>query len=87
MYNDEFKVPECVINDKADRRRCFKLVNMDFLVPLKKDATVAKLHKTVYRAGKRAFDTFTGYARTNKWDYFLHLRLVPRLCRIVPIYL
>ena len=79
VYNDEFKVPECVINDKADRRRCFKLVNMDFLVPLKKDATVAKLHKTVYRAGKRAFDTFTGYARTNKWDYFFTFTFSPEI--------
>lgn len=79
VYKEQFKVPERVINDKADRRRCFRLVNMDFLVPLKKDATVAKLHKTVYRAGKRAFDTFTGYARSNKWDYFFTFTFSPEI--------
>ena len=79
VYNKPFKVPEQIINDKADRRRCFRLVNMDFLVPAKKDATVAKLHKAVYRAGKRAFDTFTGYARSNKWDYFFTFTFSPKI--------
>ena len=79
VYNKPFRVPEQVINDKVDRRRCFRLVNMDFLVPLKKDATIAKLHKTVYRAGKRAFDTFTGYARSNKWDYFFTFTFSPQI--------
>ncbi len=79
VYNKSFKVPEQVINDKADHRRSFKLVNMDFLVPMKKDATVAKLHKTIYRAGKRAFDTFTGYARSNKWDYFFTFTFSPEI--------
>lgn len=79
VYNEPFKIPVRVINDKADRRRCFKLVNMDFLVPTKKDATVAKLHKTIYRAGKRAFDAFTGYARANKWDYFFTFTFSPQI--------
>ncbi len=79
VYNEPFKVLEQVINDKSDHRRCFKLVNMDFLVPVKEGATLSKLHKCVYRAGKRAFDTFTGYARSNKWDYFFTFTFSPHI--------
>ena len=79
VYNEPFKVLEQVVNDKSDHSRNFTLVNMDFLVPRKENATPTKLRKTVYRAGKRAFDQFTGYARSNKWDYFFTFTFSPSI--------
>lgn len=68
--NNDFAVPEQIINDKADRTRAFGKVNMSLLIPRKKTATLSYLHKNIYRAGKRAKDTFYGYAMSNTWTYF-----------------
>lgn len=76
-YNKDFNVPLTVINDKSDRRRSFKLVNMDFLVPVKKEANQTRLRRSVMRAGKHAFDSFKGYALSNKWSYFFTFTFSP----------
>lgn len=78
-YKKEFRVPERVINDKTDHRRSFKLVNMDFLIPRKKTATLAKLHKSIEQSAKRSHDAFRGYVSANKWSYFFTFTFSPSL--------
>lgn len=80
LYHKEpFRVPETVINDKSDRKRCFRLVNMDFLVPLKDSATLAKLHKSIEQSAKRSHDAFRGYSTANKWTYFFTFTFSPSI--------
>ena len=74
-----FVVPERIINDKTDRSRAFVKINMSLLFPRKKKATLSYLHKNIYRAGRRAKDTFFGYAMSNKWSYFFTFTFSPEL--------
>lgn len=76
-YNNDFKIPQTVINDKSDKRRSFKLINMDFLLPVKKGANQTKLRRSVLRSSKHALDSFTGYALSNKWSYFFTFTFSP----------
>lgn len=74
-----FAVPERVINDKTDKTRSFIKVNSDLLFPRKPCATLSYLHRNIYRAGKRAKDTFYGYAMSNTWSYFFTFTFSPEL--------
>ncbi len=79
--NALFSVPEQVINDKTDKSRAFVKINMDVLFPRKKCATLSYLHKNIYRAGKRAKDTFFGFAMSNVWSYFFTFTFSPALVK------
>lgn len=74
-----FAVTDRVINDKSDKSRAFVKINMDFLFPRKKQATLTYLHKNIYRAGKRAKDAFWGFAKSNIWSYFFTFTFSPHL--------
>lgn len=79
VYKKDFKVPTSVINDTSDKTRCFKLINMDFLFPVKENATPSHLRKCIARSAKHSLDNFKGYALSNKWTYFFTFTFSPQL--------
>lgn len=74
-----FAVPAQIINDKSDKSRAFVKINLGLLFPRKKGATLSYLHKNIYLAGKRAKDTFYGFAMSNVWSYFFTFTFSPEL--------
>lgn len=79
LRREPFFVPKRVYNDKADRSRSFLKVNGNLLIPRKEKATPYYWKRNVYRAGRRAKDTFYGYALSNTWMYFFTFTFSPSL--------
>lgn len=77
-HKKEFNVMSVNINDNIDRSRCFKKIN-DVLVPVKENATPAKLNKIIDKSTNRAHKNFNLYSRANMWSYFFTFTFSPSI--------
>lgn len=71
---------------KIDRRRLLKKVGVEdkgthyesIFAPLREEATIEKVRRSAEVSSKRAIDNFFGYARSNKWQYFVTITVDPK---------